>query len=48
MIREVGVELALSANMTDSTSTVTTGDRSGIEVNTPRTFMDQLSSAMRA
>ena len=28
----------LSANMSNSTSTVTTGDRSGIEVNTPRTY----------
>ena len=38
MIREVGVELALSANMSNSTSTVTTGDRSGMKVNTALTF----------
>ena len=28
----------LSVNMSNSTSTITTGDRSGIEVNTPRTY----------
>ena len=35
---ELVLSWTLSANISNSTSTVTTGDRSEIEVNTPRTY----------
>ena len=36
----------LSVNMSNSTSTVTAGDRSGIKVNTPRTYTGEGNPAV--